>query len=257
MNGNAVMYDVGKILCLGGAPDYEQDAQSNSDAFVIDINNGSSVNVQRVGSMHYTRTMSNSVALPNGSVIVIGGVEKARIYSEDGAVFATEMWNPEDQQFHLLSDIDIPRTYHSSALLLKDGRVLVAGGGLCGDCNANRPNGQVLTPPYLYDSNGYFASRPVIIGAPVNALPGDSIAVVTGSPINQLVLMRLSAATHSVNTDARRIPLVVTATGTHIYSAQLPESPAVALPGPYYLFALDANGVPSIATTLIIETVSR
>lgn len=257
MNGNAVMYDIGKILCLGGAPDYEQAAQSNSDAIVIDINDGSSVRVQQVESMHYSRTMFNSVVLPNGFVVVIGGVNKARLYSEVGAIMKVEMWNPDSQQFQLIADIDIPRAYHASALLLKDGRVLAAGGGLCGDCAENQFNGQILTPPYLYDDNGALATRPVIDDAPAEAFPGDTIDVATNTAINHLVLMRLSASTHSINNDIRRIPLDVTLTGVNQYSTQLPEAATVCLPGPYFLFAVDANGVPSIATTLVIGTAQR
>ena len=52
MNGNAVMYDVGKILTDGGATAY-QDADATRRAYTIDISKGPSspVTVQRVGDM--------------------------------------------------------------------------------------------------------------------------------------------------------------------------------------------------------------
>ena len=65
--------------------------------------------------------------------------------------------------------------------------------------------------------------------------------------------MRLSATTHTVNNDQRRIPLSITATnGPRSYSLTIPSDPGVALPGYYMLFALNANGVPSVSSTVQI-----
>lgn len=257
MNGNAIMYDIGKLLCFGGAPNYEQNTPSHADAFVIDLNNGSTVQVQQVGSLNYARAMMSSAVLPTGAVVVAGGIQNAQLFSEDTAIMTAEIWDPDDQQFYPIADLEVPRTYHSSGLLLKDGRVLIAGGGLCGQCDVNRMNGQILSPPYLYDSSGNLATRPVIENAPDTAFPGDAIAVTTNTAIDRIALVRLSAATHSTNNDLRRIPLALTPSGTaNTYMAQLPSSPAVCLPGSYFLFAMDANGVPSIATTIMIGTLT-
>jgi hypothetical protein len=67
--------------------------------------------------------------------------------------------------------------------------------------------------------------------------------------------MRLSATTHTVNNDQRRIPLTITKTstinGAQSYTLAMPSAdPGVVLPGYYMLFALNANGVPSVSTTL-------
>jgi galactose oxidase len=125
MNGNAVMYDVGKILTLGGAPNYGTGVAS-ARAYVIDLN-GPAVSVQRTGSMNFARSICNSVVLPNGEVVVVGGQSSVVLFSDNNAVLEAEIWNPWTGRFTALSKMRIPRTYHSVALLMKDGRVWVAG----------------------------------------------------------------------------------------------------------------------------------
>ena len=45
-----------------------------------------------------------------------------------------EMWDPATGAWSQMAPMAIPRTYHSVALLLPDGRVFSGGGGLCGTC---------------------------------------------------------------------------------------------------------------------------
>lgn len=59
--------------------------------------------------------------------------------------------------------------------------------------------------------------------------------------------MRAASATHSVNTDQRRIPLSFTGNQSSGYTVTMPSDPGVAPPGTYMLFALDDEGVPSVA----------
>lgn len=73
MNGNAVMYDIGMILTLGGAPDYD-DSEASNRAYIIGINNDNNVHVRQTGTMAYRRALSSSVVLPTGHVVVIGGM---------------------------------------------------------------------------------------------------------------------------------------------------------------------------------------
>lgn len=148
MNGNAVMFDTGKILTIGGAPNYDTGAASNR-AYVIDVNDEAAVTVQRTGDMAHRQTLHNSVVLPTGAVVVIGGMPAVYLFSDRDAILDAEIWHPETGVFTKLSSMRIPRTYHSIAILLKDGRILAAGGGLCGSCAANHQDMEILTPPYL------------------------------------------------------------------------------------------------------------
>lgn len=132
MNGNAVMYDVGKIFTVGGAENYDS-GHASSRAYAIDINGGEAL-VQRVGDMSFPRAFCNSVVLPSGEIIVVGGQEKVKLFSDTDAVLYVEIWDPWTGEFTELSSlITVPRTYHSIGLLLRDGRVLSGGGGLCGN----------------------------------------------------------------------------------------------------------------------------
>jgi galactose oxidase len=110
MNGNAIMYDIGKILTVGGAQNYDNGPGSN-----------------RAYDLQFARALTNSVVLPSGEVVVIGGLSSVALFSDVGAVLETEIWNPSTRTFRTLSRMHVPRSYHSVALLLKNGRVWVAG----------------------------------------------------------------------------------------------------------------------------------
>jgi galactose oxidase len=126
MNGNAVMYDIGKILTVGGAQNYDNGPGSKR-AYVIDIN-GAEATVQRTANdLQFARALINSVVLPNGEVVVIGGQSSVALFSDDNAVLEAEIWNPSTETFRTLSRMQVARNYHAVAILLKNGRVWVAG----------------------------------------------------------------------------------------------------------------------------------
>ncbi|MDQ0922355.1 galactose oxidase [Pseudarthrobacter sp. W1I19] len=249
MNGDAVMYDVGKILTMGGATAYENVA-ATARAYTIDING--SVKVSRTADMAVSRSFASGVAMPDGQVLVVGGQATPAPFSDTGARMAPELWNPATGGWTMLAPMAVPRTYHSVALLLPDGKVFVGGGGLCGTCSTNHLDGEIFTPPYLLNADGSERTRPTIVGAPTTASPGNTITVTTGTPITKFSLMRMSTVTHTVNTDQRRIPLAATSVSGNTASLALPADRGILVPGTYLLFAMDVNGVPSIATTIKI-----
>ena len=73
-----------------------------------------------------------------------------------------EIWNPTTQTFTLDASSAVPRTYHSSAVLVPDGRVLVGGGGPCGDCGVNHLDAEMYSPAYLFNEDGSAADRPTM-----------------------------------------------------------------------------------------------
>ncbi|WP_405676827.1 discoidin domain-containing protein [Streptomyces sp. NBC_00868] len=252
MTGNAVAYDIGKLLTLGGSPAYEK-TPATRRAYTVNVS-GSQVQAARTGDMEHARGFSNSVVLPDGKVAVFGGQSYPVPFSDATSVLTPELWDPSTGSFTPLATMAIPRNYHSVANLLPDGRVFSGGGGLCGDCATNHPDGAVFTPPYLLNADGSPKPRPVITGGvPSRTAPGASLTVSTQSPVASVVLMRAAAATHSTDNDQRRIPLVSTATGTGAYTVTVPADTGVVLPGNYMLFALDAQGVPSIAQFVTIS----
>jgi hypothetical protein len=72
MNGNAVLFDVGKILTTGGAPNYAG-GLCTRNAYVIDISAGpgGNVMVERTARMLVARALHSSVVLPSGEVVVV------------------------------------------------------------------------------------------------------------------------------------------------------------------------------------------
>lgn len=254
MNGNAVMYDAvnGKILALGGAPDY-QDSDATTNAHVITIGNpGTIPTVVKVNSMAFARSFANSVILPDGKVFVTGGESRAKPFSDNTAHLVPELWNPATLTFTAGAPMSIPRTYHSVGILLADGTVFVGGGGLCGACSTNHFDAQIYSPPYLFTGSGARAARPVInsISAAVVGV-GTTFTATTNTAVTSFALVRYSTTTHTVNTDQRRIAVTPTAAGL-TYTLRVPSDPGVALPGYWLVFALNGAGVPSVAKTIRI-----
>jgi galactose oxidase len=205
--------------------------------------------------MAFPRAFANAVVLPNGQVVVVGGQTVPDPFYDTDAVLIPEIWDPTSRLFRQLSPMQTPRNYHSTAILLQDGRVFVGGGGQCGEsCTGNHFDAEILTPPYLLKSDGTPAPRPAITRMPVSASLGSVIRVSTDEPVVSFALIRLSAVTHSVNNDERRIPLAIKAVVRRSsYILAIPEDPGVVIPGNYMLFALDAQGVPSKAQVISLH----
>ncbi|HVV16756.1 MAG TPA: RICIN domain-containing protein [Polyangia bacterium] len=251
INGDAVLYDVGTILKAGGAPAYQNTTASGA-SYVIKFTGG--VTVNKIVPLAYPRAFATGVALPNGQVVIVGGQTTPVPFSDNTAILVPEIWDPATRVFRQMKPMQTSRVYHSTAILLPDGRVYVGGGGQCGQgCSANHFNTEILTPPYLLNPDGSAAARPSITTAPATGTLGGTLAVTTGAPVTSFVLMRLSSVTHTVNNDQRRIPLAIKSTsGATSYTLTIPADPGVVLPGYYMLFALNAQGVPSVAATVRI-----
>ena len=255
MNGAAVMYSSGRILTLGGSQDYARGGSASNRAYAISVRDGTKVSVSRSDNMQFPRTLVNSVVLPSGEVVVIGGSTKATIFDDDNAVYEAEIWNPVSNEFRTLAKMKVPRTYHAFALLLRDGRVLAGGGGLCGGCSVNHADVEIFTPPYLLTSNGDEAPRPEFTSTPpsqANAGQTLNLKLSTSQSLT-FSLVRLGAVTHSINNDQRRVPLDVTRHSGKNFDVRIPANPSVTSPGAYFLFALSEDGTPSVGHVINLD----
>jgi galactose oxidase len=257
INGKAMLYDAGMILKTGGAPSYDTSTQyvtSQAGTYTININSNTPV-VTKLAPMAFPRAFANGVVLPSGQTVIVGGQTVPAPFSDTNTVLIPEIWDPATLVFRQLSPMQTPRNYHSTAILLKDGRVFAGGGGQCGEgCSANHFNTEILSPPYLFNPDGSLATQPVISAAPTTGTLGQTISVTTSTPVVSFVLMRLSSTTHTVNNDQRRVPLqMVSATDGNNYTLTIPSNPGIALPGAYWLFALNAQGVPSVGSSILIN----
>ena len=256
MCGNAVMFDAvaGKILTVGGSPDYQNAGATNAAHLITIGNPGSTPQVTTLNSMAYPRIFHNSVVLPDGTVFTSGGQSIGNPFYDTNLEFTPELWNPATNRFTQLVPNSTPRVYHSFALLMQDGTVMCGGGGLCDTCSANHFDAQIYTPQYLLNADGSPATRPVITFASANTVvPGNTITVNTNTAVTSMSLIRYGSATHTVNTDQRRIPLTLTSAGTNSYKVTIPNDYGIALPGFWMLFAMNGNGVPSMAVSIKIN----
>lgn len=255
MNGNAVMYDAvnGKILTVGGSESYQK-SNATTNAHIITIGGrNSTVSVATINNMNHARSFANGVVLPNGQVFIVGGQSYAMPFSDDTATLIPEIWDPVTLKFTTMNPMAIPRTYHSVALLLPDATVISGGGGLCANCLTNHFDAQIFRPPYLFNSKGAPATQPKITAISSTSIKvGTTIAVKVDSAVTSFSLIRGGSATHTVDTDQRRIPLTPLVSGTR-YVMTIPNDPGIVLPGQWMLFAIDAAGVPSVARTVLIR----
>ena len=250
--GSRAMYDVGKVLVSGGGP-------SVASARVIDVN-GATPQVSTTAPMAVGRRQHNLTVLADGSVLATGGLSSgADLVDLNAGVLPAERWNPATGQWSTLAPMAVTRQYHSTALLLPDGRVLSSGGGICGTCkNVGylAKNAEVFTPPYLFktDGSGDLAPRPAITSAPSAVNYGGQVRIATpnAASISRVALVRLGSVTHSVNMEQRFIPLSINARDSGRLRATGPANANIAPPGPYMLFVIDAAGVPSVARMVTV-----
>jgi len=251
--GSHAVFDVGKTLVAGGGP-------SSRDARVIDIN-GATPQVSATAPMAFGRRQHNLTLLADGTVLATGGNSTgAGLIDMNGGVYNAERWDPATGQWTTLAAQAVTRQYHSTALLLPDGRVLSSGGGICGTCDQVgylAKNAEIFSPPYLFkkDGSGQLAPRPTITDAPGTVGYGTSFQITTpnAASIQKVGLIRLGSQTHSVEMEQRYIPLSFTA-GSGTLTASVPANVNAAVPGVYMLFIVDSAGVPSVAKMVTLDS---
>jgi hypothetical protein len=238
--GSAVMYNEGKILVVGGGV-----SLPTASAVTIDIN-GTTPIVTPVASMSVGRKYLNATVLPDGQVFVSGG-SSGETSSLDTAVYHGEIWNPKTNAWQSTARASRPRMYHSTALLLPDGTILVTAGDR--PLQARNFNAEIFFPPYLFkrDGSGTLADRPKISSVVAPKYNNVFAATLEGTPaISRVTLVRFGSTTHAWDMDQRFLELNFSQTGSTL-SIQAPKRPELAPPGHYMLFAFDQAGVPSRA----------
>jgi hypothetical protein len=238
--GSAVMYQPGKILYAGGG-------RTTNTAEIIDLNQASPT-WQWTGSMGVARRHLNATILPTGQVLVTGGTSGTLFSDESRAVLAAEMWNPATGTWTTLASNAVARVYHSTSLLLKDGRVLHTGSGDA-DGAINHYDAELFSPPYLFQG-----TRPKLSSAPSAVGYGQAFFVETPDPaaIARVTWVRLGSVTHAFNMNQRFNELSFTRT-TGGLNVTAPASRNLAPPGHYMLFILNQKGVPSTARVVRIR----
>ena len=190
--GTSAMYADGKVLTVGGG---KYNVVPTKTAEVLDLDAPAPA-WRYTAPMAYARKHANATVLPDGKVLVTGGSGSAAFNDGAGAVLAAEMWDPATGAWTTMASMRVKRVYHSTAILLPDGRVLSAGGTAGTNGVVNNRDAEIYSPPYLF--NG---PRPTITSAPASVGYGQTFAVQTpdAAGIAKVTLVRLSSVTHSFN----------------------------------------------------------
>ncbi|MGW0757553.1 galactose oxidase-like domain-containing protein [Streptomyces sp. NPDC002814] len=239
-----------KVLTLGGGnidsnPDANRltdviDLKTANPAYVagppipqgtVDLGNGPVPQTGNQGKMYVS-----AVLLPDGKVLETGGA----LHNRADPVYETSIYDPATNTFDPVAVDPEARGYHSSAFLLPDGRVMTTGD--------NPGNGSwnhdvsIYTPPYLLKG-----ARPAITSViDTEWTYGDTQRITVDRPIAKAELIRPAAVTHSSDPNQRFVDLPLSVDGNNV-DLNVTSNPNMAPPGWYMLFAVDANGVPSVA----------
>jgi len=207
---------------------------------------------QYVAPMRYRRVLCDSVLLPDGKVLVIGGSSTGRSDVAADPVLPAELYDPSAGTWTELAPINCPHLYHSTALLLPDGRVI--RGGKDGQFQRNpfkyfEHRLEFFQPPYLFAR-----SRPQVSSAPASGGYGQEVTIGCPAPagIAGVALIRCGAVTHGFHMDQRYVGLEITGTSASDLTVRFPPDGNVAPPGAYLLFLLDAAGTPSRASIVTV-----
>ena len=252
--GSAVMFRPGKVMKCGTRDTDPIGSSSVGTTKWIDLTAGSPAWTSSADSM-LGRVNHNLTLLPNGRVLATGGLGVNDDGQNINPVRKPEVWDPEwpAGQGHwygadTLAANPLVRGYHSTALLLPDGRILTAGGN-------NHPDSikaNVYCPPYLFNANGTLATRPVINDVLQHIHYGRkfSLCMPYNTTPSSICLIRGAAVTHGFDQNQRYVPLSFTMPEDDIGCRAVITAPAdsfIAPPGDYMIFILNSSGVPAVA----------
>lgn len=238
--GSSVMYAPGKIMILGGRWNRPPGALSTVE--VIDLT-APDPRWTAIAPMATPRYDPNVTILADGKIFVTGGVD-----GTGNTVLDPEMWDPATGGWTTLAHMPTKRAHHSTAVLLRDGRVLTGGGQ--GGEGENPQSAEIYSPPYLASNQ-----RPTIASAPSAVRYGQLFTVSTpnAQTIERVTWIRLSSVTHGFNANQRVNFLTIDSRGSGTLSIRAPLTPQESPPGPYMLFILNNAGTPSVAKVIQIQ----
>jgi len=199
--------------------------------------------------------------MPYGMSLAAGPVGQPAIYDPNAP--KGSRWSHAG-----LDTSPIPRLYHSSALLLPDATVLIAGSNPNVDVNTTTIfpttyKAEIFYPPYFSAT-----TRPVPTGVPSTIsyggnyfdvqIPASSFSGSSNDAAanTTVALIRPGWTTHAMNMGQRYLQLnntyTVNSNGSiTLHVAQAPPNPNIFQPGPAFVYVV-VNGVPSNGTYVIV-----
>ena len=241
---SAVMIAKDKILMIGGQQKGEGYSASNS-TIVIDISDSFNPKIIKKESMSYPRAFADATILPTGDVFVNGGTAVYRGAYDDTyfSNFTPEVYKSNDDIWKKMSKTNFRRNYHSTSLLLPDGRIFVAGGDAW--------NAQFFYPPYLFakDSKGkmIFAKRPKIekLEKIISKRNKQIMLVDNSAEIEKISLISTGSTTHAQASELKYLSLKFKIISKNKIEFEIPENKNTITDGTYLIYAISNSGVPS------------
>ena len=233
-----------RILIIGGA-DMGSELPLR-ECKIVEIH-GDSQHWHSTSSMNHARYFVYVSILPDGNVLALGGRTGNKGHGETGMPhLEPELFDPRNESWRPAASMTLGREYHSSSLLLPDGRVLALGGNIGDKRREEQLQSEVYSPPYLHKGE-----RPEIKDPTLGITAGEKFDIVTpdAEKITEVVLIRPASTTHCLTTDQRFVELPIHGRESDKIVAELPvvlDKPYLAPPGHYMLFLL-ASGIPSKA----------
>jgi hypothetical protein len=238
-----------KVMIIGGGPagkPNKTDAIDNVD--IVDLN-APNPQFTPAAPLNLPRLHLNAVLLPDRTVFVTGGSLKQE--DQPLARLQSEIYDPATDTWTLTAACTAPRLYHSTALLLPDGRVVTAGGNPEGGTHVQWDQDpeeemrlEIFSPPYLFRG-----PRPSITAAPEEWTYGQTLEIHSSEAgtLRWSHLIANCVTTHSFDSSQRLVDLEITAQGNSIVQVKVTDNPNLAPPGWYMLFIVNDAGVPSVA----------
>lgn len=191
----------------------------------------------------------NLVVTPWDEIFGTGGSTDYRAKSNSYSYKAFSI-NPTTNKVTSLADELVGRNYHSGALLLPDGRILVFGGNpLYGDKDNTTPGGfeqrlEIYTPPQLFAGE-----RPSLIGPSSQEVKRGQELTFDSTDAAAIKTARLippSSTTHVTNIEQRSVEAIVKDVNGKVV-IDLPTDQNIMPDGWYMLFVTNAAGTPNKA----------
>ncbi|GAB3280999.1 hypothetical protein GCM10027589_08050 [Actinocorallia lasiicapitis] len=227
-----------RVMVIGGASS-SQGTPGHKHTDIVDLN--AAKPAYRPGpDLPQGKLYVSAVLLPDGTVFETGGSRNIR----SNHVFEASIFNPSvpraQERWSSMAADPVARSYHNTAVLLPDGRVLAQGSNP-GD-NSFETRISIFSPPYLFKG-----ARPKIGKLRKQWAYGSRQTFAVSQEITHASLIRPVAVTHSSDPNQRSVALPIVGRKGGTYAVKLTANPNIAPPGWYMLFATNARGVPSIA----------
>jgi hypothetical protein len=181
--------------------------------------------------------------MPDGRVLVVGGIDTFLFDNVQAPrVTRVEQFDPAYNTWTTLADLKSGRGYHTIALLLPSGSILIAGSSPDGE--ARNPQVEVYDPPYL--TRGPRPTVTALSSTQFNYGATRTITTPEAATVKAVTLVRVASTTHGFSSDQRCVELTIASRTSTTLNVTVPANRSVLPPGYYMLFLISQYGVPSI-----------